>query len=531
MESTWAGNWVILGKRGPNIMRIAAGLIALFLATAAPALAQTVQAGDVAFANSGAPAAQAPFLTGLALLHDFEYRAAKVAFQRAEAADPNFAMAYWGEAMTYNHPVWMQQDAAAARAALARLGPTPAAHAAKAGTQRERDYLAAVEILYGDGDKAARDFRYADAMAALHAHYPDDVDATAFDALALLGTSHGGRDVATYMKSAALLEDVYSTHLRHPGVLHYMIHSYDDPIHAPLGLRAARRYGALAPDAPHALHMTSHIFIALGMWDETIAANQAAIKAQDAHDRADRRTPEGCGHYANWLFYAELQERRDTDAKVGLAACRVSAATDKRDAAEYEGMRLMQVVETGRWEPNDRLAAQGPSDAALTFMEAYGDAVAALRAGDVSALQAASLRLNAAAPAYAAATAADASSSRSDRESVGLMARQIAAVARLRGGDTEGGFADLRAVAEAETNLPMEFGPPVVILPTWELLGEERLRAHSPAEAATAFKTALARAPGRTRALEGLAEAQRLAGDAAGAAVTRAELVKYRRGS
>ena len=111
------------------------------------------------------------------------------------------------------------------------------------------------------------------------------------------------------------------------------------------------------------------------------------------------------------------------------------------------------------------------------------------------------------------------------------MARQIAAVARLRGGDTEGGFADLRAAAEAETNLPMEFGPPVVILPTWELLGEERLRAHSPAEAATAFKTALARAPGRTRALEGLAEAQRLAGDAAGAAVTRAELVKYRRGS
>ena len=270
-------------------MRIAAGLIAFCLATVSPALAQTVLAGDVAFANSGSPAAQASFLTGLALLHDFEYRAAKLAFQQAEAADPNFAMAYWGEAMTYNHPVWMQQDAAAARAALARLGPTPGARAAKAGTQRERDYLAAVEILYGDGDKFVRDFRYADAMAALHARYPDDVDATAFDALALLGTSHDGRDVATYMKSAALLEEVYPTHLRHPGVLHYMIHSYDDPIHAPLGLRAARRYGALAPDAPHALHMTSHIFIALGMWDETIAANQAAM--QGAGRPGPRRWP------------------------------------------------------------------------------------------------------------------------------------------------------------------------------------------------------------------------------------------------
>ena len=136
------------------MIRIVSGLVAILLIATAPALAQTVQAGDVAFANSGAPAAQAPFLTGLALLHDFEYRAAKLAFQKAEAADPNFAMAYWGEAMTYNHPVWMQQDAAAARAPLAKLGPSPEARAAKAGTQRERDYLAAVEILYGDGDRA-----------------------------------------------------------------------------------------------------------------------------------------------------------------------------------------------------------------------------------------------------------------------------------------------------------------------------------------------------------------------------------------
>ncbi len=510
-------------------MRTTAGLIALCLAAAAPALAQTVQAGDVAFANSGAPAAQAPFLTGLALLHDFEYRAAKLAFQQAEAADSSFAMAYWGEAMTYNHPVWMQQDAAAARAALARLGPTPEARAAKAGTQRERDYLAAVEILYGDGDKAARDFRYADAMAALHARYPDDVDATAFDALALLGTSHDGRDVATYMKSAALLEEVYPSHLRHPGVLHYMIHSYDDPIHAPLGLRAARRYGALAADAPHALHMTSHIFIALGMWDETIAANEAAIRSETAHDRTAGRTPDGCGHYANWLFYADLQEGRGAEAQAGLAACRASAVSNTRDADEYEGMRVMQVVDTGRWVPGEALASTGAPAPDRIFTDAYGEAVAALRAADVAALQAASTRLTAAAPAVTAQVAANASASRSDRESPALMADQIAAVARLRGGDADG-FTGLRKVAEAETGLPMEFGPPVVALPTFELLGDELLRAHRPAEAAAAFKAGLARAPGRTRALKGLAEAQRLAGDAPGAAVTEAELAKYRRG-
>ncbi len=515
-------------------MRIITGLIALYLATASPALAQTVQAGDVAFANSGAPAAQAPFLTGLALLHDFEYRRAALAFQQAEAADPAFAMAYWGEAMTFNHPVWMQQDPAAARAALARLGPTPAARAAKAGTPRERDYLAAVEILYGDGDKFARDFRYADAMAALQARYPDDVDATAFDALALLGTSHGGRDVATYMKSAALLEEVYPAHLRHPGVLHYMIHSYDDPIHAPLGLRAARRYGALAPDAPHALHMTSHIFIALGMWDETIAANEAAIAAQTASDAAAGRRAAGCGHYPNWLFYAQLQEGRSTEARATLDGCRAStrgdAAAAGRDAAEYDGMRLMEVVATGRWVPAERPASAGAKTPALTFMEAYGDAVAALRANDAPALEAASTRLSAAAPAYATAIAADPSSSRADRASPNLMADQIAAVARLRAGDLGGGLASLGKTAEAEANLPMEFGPPIVALPTWELLGDELLRAHRPAEAVVAYKAALARAPGRTRALRGLAAAQRLAGDATGAAVTEAELGKYRRG-
>jgi hypothetical protein len=276
--------------------------------------------------------------------------------------------------------------------------------------------------------------------------------------------------------------------------------------------------------------MTSHIFIALGMWDETIAANEAAIRAETAHDLAAGRTPNGCGHYANWLFYADLQERRDAEAQAGLAACRVSALTNKRDLGEYEGMRVMWVVDTGRWDPADAQPPAGPPGAELIFMDAYGEAVAALRRGDTAALEAASARLTAATPAFTAEVAADPTASRSDRESPGLMSAQIAAVARLRGGDLGGGLAALRKVAEAETDLPMEFGPPVVALPTWELLGDELLRARRPADAVPAYKAALARAPGRTRALRGLAESQRQAGDPAGAAVTEAELGKYRRG-
>ncbi|MGH9820739.1 MAG: hypothetical protein ACRD43_11270, partial [Pyrinomonadaceae bacterium] len=178
--------------------------------------------GRVEFANSGARSAQRYFLAGLSLLHDFEYEAAADAFRRAEVTDPGFAMAYWGEAMTYNHPIWMQQDLSAARAALSKLAPTAAERLAKAKTEREQGYLNAIEILYGNGSKEDRDFRYESAMADLHARFPDDVDAAAFYGLAILGTAHAGRDIPTYMRAAGVLEEAWIGHREHPGVLHYL---------------------------------------------------------------------------------------------------------------------------------------------------------------------------------------------------------------------------------------------------------------------------------------------------------------------
>ena len=181
-------------------MLIVALITSLLFAGAPPANADGY--GHVAFANSGAAAAQADFLEGLALLHDFEYPAAAVAFRRAEAADPGFAMAYWGEAMTFNHPIWMQQDLVSARAALNKLAPNAAARRAKAKTEREKAYLETIEILYGEGSKIERDYNYENAMAKLHESYPDDVDASAFYGLAILGTAHAGRDIPTYMRAA-----------------------------------------------------------------------------------------------------------------------------------------------------------------------------------------------------------------------------------------------------------------------------------------------------------------------------------------
>ena len=428
------------------------------------------EVGEVAFANSGSAAAQPPFLRGLALLHNFEYPAAAEQFQKAQAIDPGFAMAYWGEAMTYTHPVWQQQDIGAARAVLQRLGATPEARLGKAPTEREKDYLRTVEILYGTGGKEERDFRFADAMAALYGRYPEDVDATAFYALALLGTAHRGRDFAIYMRAAALLEEVFPTHLHHPGVLHYLIHSYDDPIHAPLGMRAARLYGGVAPNAPHALHMTSHIFVALGMWDEVIAANERAMAVLNAEHAEQKKPHVSCGHYVSWLHYAYLQEKRLDAAEHELTACRemavglVAASAKKPDEDDdrinaYAEMRLFHEIETGRWNAADALVLPEKRYGEAKFLTAYGEALAA-STGDLAAFHAAAARLRKQESERLTEIAAQKRTAPAGRHNVEIIVQQIDALERLREGKKDEGIARLKKAAEEESALPLEFGPP-----------------------------------------------------------------------
>jgi hypothetical protein len=485
---------------------------ALLLAAALPADAQG-PVGEVAFENSGALTAQAPFLRGLALLHNFEYSSAAAAFREAQAADPAFAMAYWGEAMTYNHPVWMEQDRDAARAVLARLGPDPRARRARARSERERLYLDAVERLYGDGSKEERDRAYSAAMAEVSARFPDDIDARAFYALSLLGLAHEGRDVTLYMRAAALLEEVYPNHLTHPGVLHYLIHSYDDPAHAPLGLRAARRYGTVAGGAAHAQHMTSHIFLALGMWDESVEANQAAMATVNRNRAAAGHGPLHCGHAAEWLVYSEYQRGRAEAADAEVASCRANAVAELAgDAAagpvepvrslvrSFADMAVRQLVETGRWRGAEGLSLPDGRYLASRATFAYGDLLAA--ATDADRLRDARARLQAAVQALRTARGANASPAASRREEIILL--QAEGLERIAAGEAEAGIARLRAAAEAERTIPAEFGPPLVEKPSNELLGDVLTRLGRRAEAARAYEAALALAPGRRLALQGL---------------------------
>ena len=266
-------------------------------------------------------AAQTAFVRGMLLLHLFEYPAAKEAFLEAQRLDPDFAMAYWGEAMTYTHPLWNQQDLAAARAALARLAPDAAGRAAKAPTAREKAWLAAAEQLYGEGDKPARDARFAEAMAAMDRQFPEDDEAKLFHALGLLGKAQGERDVPDFLAAARIAQSVFLRNPDHPGAAHYWIHGMDDPEHAAGALEAARNLSQIAPAAPHAQHMTSHIFMALGMWDDVVAANERAEKVTEAQ-LAERGQPAfRCGHYSEWLQYGYFQQGRPDDALRVLADC------------------------------------------------------------------------------------------------------------------------------------------------------------------------------------------------------------------
>lgn len=485
---------------------------------------QSSRVGDIAFPNSGSAAAQAPFLYGLAQLHNFEYADAAGAFREAQRLDPTFAMAYWGEAMTKNHPVWMEQDLAGARRVLDRPAPTAGGRLAKAGTERERAYLHSVETLFGSGDKYKRDRWYLDEMRQLHNAYPEDVDASAFYALALLGSAHDGRDEAVYMAAAATLEEAFIANSNHPGVVHYLIHSYDDPIHAPLGLRAARKYSAIAPAAPHALHMTSHIYLAAGMWDDVVAANERATEVAAERARRAGRLPAACGHANLWLLYGYLQQGRSTAARRVLDSCRVVATSaggleigspdqdpldpDNIPAASYVQMWARYVIDTGEFvgpAMQDEIALGTLAGARVT--RAFVHALAASRADDSKRLHESIEGFRKAHGALLSVLASRGSAADEYRRRADVLDQEVHALLLLDEHRTPDAVDWLRRAAAAEEAMPVAFGPPFVDKPAFELLGDVLLQANLAADAVRAYEAALRRTPKRAGALLGLARA------------------------
>ena len=475
---------------------------AAIVVVSAPAAAQEL--GTIDFPTSAPAQAQAPFIRGVLFLHSFEYESAAQAFREAQAAAPGFALAYWGEAMTYTHPVWNEQDVSKARAALSRLGPNAAARRAKAPTQREQMYMDAVEALYGEGSKPRRDTLFSSAMERLASAFPKDDEAQSFYALSLLGLSQGVRDVPTYMRAGAIAQDVLRRNDDHPGGAHYTIHAFDDPIHAPLGLRAARLYSKIAPAAPHAQHMTTHIFLALGLWDDVVSQNVVASGHDHEHWQA--------GHYTSWLGYGYAQQGRFDEARKHLETVRTNYRRTARRGEEPSllSMRAQYIVNSERWTdpvlgwkldtPNAGIVARA--------LDAFAAGYAATKGGQPAVATESQAEL----ARMAKATATDDAYS-TNAQVPGILDRELRALILFEDGKRNEALALLREAAKLEDGVPMEFGPPDIVKPTHELLGELLLRMNQPADAKAEFERALSLAPGRARSLLGLGRAALAAGD------------------
>ncbi len=488
-------------------------LFALSVAWMLSFQAQPGELGRIHFPTSGPADAQQHFERGVLFLHSFEYRDAREQFLAAQKLAPSFAMAYWGEAMTYNEPVWFAQDLDSARSVLKRLPVT-------APTERERAYVQALEALYGDGTKEDRDFEYATAMRRLHENYPDDYEAAAFYALSLIGTCHRGRDFRTYMKAAAVAEGVLQKTPEHPGALHYAIHAYDDPVHAPLGLRAARVYANVAPAAAHATHMPSHIFIAMGMWDDAARSNEASWKASQNRQPMDS----GGYHALWWLQYAYLQQGRFADARRVLEAAEKMAGAQPPLLLRFHlvQMRALHSIETGETYKAavDTSGLDLPARAAHYFA-AGSDALNRGRRQDAEQSLAA---LRALKGSTAAHDVPHGHASPGEVQAVAIIEHQLGALLLMADGKSNDAIELMKLAAAAEDGTPYEFGPPVPSKPAHELLGEILLSLGRPDVARVQFELALLRAPKRALSLLGLARSFEQSGNTAAARETYTEL-------
>jgi tetratricopeptide (TPR) repeat protein len=500
-------------------------LIIAWTATQAPA--QERRLGTVEFPTSArSHDAQAHFVRGVAALHSFWYSVALEEFRAASRIEPDFAMAYWGEAMAHSHPVWGDsQDTEAARKVLAQL---PAVSI----TSREQAYLDAVKALYGEGEKPARDRAYAGAMEKLHRDHPDDLEAAAFHALALLGMAYGGHaqsagtaphdgaPLRMRMQAGAIAQDIFRRAPNHPGAAHYILHAFDDPDHAVLALPAARRYADIAPSAPHALHMPSHIFLQLGMWPELVASNETSWHASLKENMPDF-------HSLHWLLYGLLQQGRDADAKALLATMRDSLAKVPEDnkrsqaygAYQQATMAATYLVETARWNEAAEVLSSQREGAGPQQDSAHGshEALAPLSQSPAVFARGLAAAMTGSGDAQGAVTALEevrrkmAGGQRSFASNMApvleIQALEIAAAASATRGQTDEAIATARQAAQREAAMPVPPGPPPLIKPSHELLGEILLRAGRREEAAEAFATALFRHPGRAGSLKGAAQA------------------------
>ncbi len=479
--------------------------------------------GKVSFPSSCSPAIQPQFNVAVAMLHSFWYAKAVEAFSAIAKAEPACGMALWGVAMAHYHPLWeipnpedLKQGAAAAQKAKA-VGSK---------SERERQFIEAIGVYYKDYTtvgEVPRNAAYAQAMEQIHNRFPEDRETSIFYALALRAAAPAGdKTYAKQRKAGAILEKIFAEKPDHPGVVHYIIHCYDYPALAGGALEAARRYAKIAPDSPHALHMPSHIFTRLGLWQESIDSNLASAAAA--------RKNVGTGdelHAVDYLAYAYLQGAQDREAKDLFNSLRAPAQSDPASFAGYYSIGTVPAryaLERHRWEEAAALTAPPdtfpggrytPTEANFRFARALG----AARVGKLDAAREDLRRLTALRDSLAA---------RGEKywaEQADIQREIAQAWVTFADGGKEKALRQMRAAAAHEDATDKSAVTPGAVLPARELLGDMLMEFKHPGEALPEYQAALRSAPNRFNSLSGAARAAELSGDHATAKKSYVQLL------
>jgi tetratricopeptide (TPR) repeat protein len=494
----------------------------------APVVAVASPLGSIDFPVTGPEEARTHFLRGMLAMHSFWYEEAREEFQASTRASPGFAMGYWGEALTHYHPIWTEEDLAASRAAMAKV-PAEAKL-----SERERAYLDAVRVLFGEGDRKTRFAGWARALGALHGRFPADDEATTLYSVALLGVGYGERyeghtsDLGTFVRAGALSLDVMARNPNHPGAPHYVIHAFDDPQHAILALPAARRYAQIAPEASHARHMPSHIFVQLGMWPEATRSNEAAWEASVSWQQQKKLDPKAHDfHSLSWLQSMYLEQGQHGRAAEVLGRARADLAASK-DGRPWVRLRYAQMVadhllETEAWAKTDELLAPlAAADAPSTVLPkapagptCHPVADRAAKAARLEQLTVAAIRgfaaldRKSAADALRAAALVSTGAAKLDdpeeRDALRMSALDLEGRAAALQGRAKVALAKLQEAIVLDDRRP-PLGPVQGVSPR-ERLGELLLGQKKAREALAQFRRALELRPRRGRALLGAARA------------------------
>ncbi len=462
--------------------------------------------GNVSFPISCTPSVQEQFDRGVALLHSFAYTAAENAFQGVAELDPRCAMAHWGMAMAYFHQLW-DPPIVPATISIAQK-EIQRAQQIGAGSERERQFINALGFIYQDAATVpyrTRALNYEHAMSNLASANRKDVEAQVFYALALLANASPADKTHEKQKQAAdLLEPLNGAYPQHPGITHYLIHAYDNAELSPRGLPAAKAYSQIAPSAPHALHMPSHIFTRLGLWEDSITSNLAAREA--AHQQGD--TGEEL-HAMDYLLYAYLQSGRDKDAAQVIQQLKSMPklnAGDFKMAYASAAMPVRYVVERGQWGDAAGMVPPTGAPPHVVAIAVWARGLGLARSGraaeartEIDKLRRIEEQLRASGNNYWATQ-------------VGILTREVIAWSAQADGKPDEAAALMRASADEEDaieKLPVTPGP---IVPAREQLGDLLLEQNHPGLALKEFETALADAPGRRGAVLGAAHAAELSG-------------------